>query len=86
MTTPDKAKRLIEQDGKNKDCGTCAPGASEIAQAYLQEREARMLLEKEIQYFVDRAEDNHPDGYIRSRRTYGRYKEALSQVQKMGLT
>lgn len=33
-----------------------------------------------LTYFVDRCEGNHPDGYIRSYRTYGKFKNALTQL------
>lgn len=33
-----------------------------------------------VQYFVDRCENKHPDGYIRSQRTYEMFKQALEDT------
>lgn len=41
------------------------------------------IYEEEIQYFIDRVEQQykHPDGPIRSTKTYNRYKQALQKAK-----
>lgn len=44
---------------------------------------AVLLLKTEIEYFISRVEGKHPDGPIRSKRTYSRYKDALQKVDEL---
>lgn len=50
---------------------------SAASEAREEERAKVELLRAELQYFVDRCEGRHPDGHIRSRTTYARFKRAL---------
>lgn len=47
------------------------------------ERQISRILEEAVEYFVARAEFRHPDGPIRSTRTLGKFKDALSEVAKL---
>lgn len=38
-----------------------------------------------LEYFVARAEGRHPDGYIISLTTYGKFKEAISKIKSLGI-
>ncbi|MGZ3686830.1 MAG: hypothetical protein ACXWPM_01110 [Bdellovibrionota bacterium] len=50
-----------------------------------QSRADAASLRSAVQYFVDRCEGNHPDGVIRSKKTYALFKEVLSQSPARGL-
>jgi hypothetical protein len=41
------------------------------------------VLAEAVEYLVARCEDRHPDGFIRSKKTYGKQKEALARAEAL---
>ncbi len=58
---------------------------NELKQENQKLKEALKVAVDCLEYFVARAEGRHPDGYIISLTTYGKFKEALSKLKSLGI-